>query len=64
MCGTCDKTSSKIEKNLVSISALGSKKTVTCMKKSRSSHPEVFCKKRLLKILQNSQENTCVEVLF
>ena len=25
---------------------------------------EVFCKKMLLKILQNSQENTCVRVSF
>ena len=28
----------------------------------RSSHPEVFCKKLFLKMLQNSQENTCAEV--
>ena len=26
----------------------------------RSSPPEVFCKKKFLEILQNSQENTCV----
>ena len=30
----------------------------------RSSHPEVFCKKVFLKILQNSQENTCTRVTF
>ena len=28
----------------------------------RSSRPEVFCKKVLLEILQNSQENTCARV--
>ena len=27
--------------------------------RSRSSRPEVFCKKVFLKISQNSQENTC-----
>ena len=26
--------------------------------------PEVFCKKVFLKILQNSQENTCARVFF
>ena len=31
---------------------------------SRSSRPEVFCKKVFLKIFQNSQENTCVGVSF
>ena len=31
---------------------------------SRSSRPEVFCKKVLLKISQNSQENTRVRVSF
>ena len=31
---------------------------------ARNSHPEVFCKKVLLKILQYSQENTCVRVSF
>ena len=30
----------------------------------RSSRPEVFCKKVLLKISQNSQENTCAKVSF
>ena len=30
----------------------------------RSSRPEVFCKKSVLRILQNSQENTCVRVSF
>ena len=30
----------------------------------RSSHPEVFCKKDLLKISLNSLENTCVIVSF
>ena len=29
-----------------------------------SSRPEVFCKKSVLRILQNSQENTCVRVSF
>ena len=34
-------------------------------KTARSSHPEVFCKKKLfLKISQNSQENTCARVSF
>ena len=28
------------------------------------SRPEVFCKKVFLKILQNSQENTCAKVSF
>ena len=32
--------------------------------KCRSSRPEVFCKKVLLKISQNSQDNTCVRVSF
>ena len=27
--------------------------------KQRSSHPEVFCKKGVLRNSQNSQENTC-----
>ena len=31
---------------------------------SRSSHPEVFCKKVTLQILQNLQENTCASVSF
>ena len=31
----------------------------------QSSHPEVFCKKKVfLKISQNSQENTCARVSF
>ena len=30
----------------------------------RSSRPEVFCKKKFLEILQNSQENTCPRVSF
>ena len=30
----------------------------------RSSRPEVFCKKGVLKFLQNSKENTCVGSLF
>ena len=30
----------------------------------RSSRPEVFCKKVLLEIPQNSQENTCARVSF
>ena len=30
----------------------------------RSSRPEVFCKKVLLKISQNSQESTCARVFF
>ena len=29
-----------------------------------SSHPEVFYKNVLLKVLQNSQENSCAEVSF
>ena len=53
----------KPEKNLVSISSLGGKKQVN-EKKSRSSRPEVFCKKGFLKISQNSQENTCTGVSF
>ena len=32
--------------------------------RSRSSRPEVFCKKVFLKISQNSQENTCARVSF
>ena len=40
----------KNTKNLVSISSQGVKKTVKQMKKSRSSCPEVFCKKGVLKI--------------
>ena len=31
---------------------------------SRSSRSEVFCKKVLLEISQNSQENTCTRVSF
>ena len=31
---------------------------------NRSSRPEVFCKKVLLEILQNSQEDTCAMVFF
>ena len=31
---------------------------------SRNIRPDVFCKKLLLKILENSQENTCTEVFF
>ena len=31
---------------------------------SRSSHPEVFCKKLLLKLAQNSQESTCFVASF
>ena len=31
---------------------------------NRSSRPEVFCKKMLLEILQNSQEDTCARVYF
>ena len=31
---------------------------------NRSSRPEVFCKKVLLEILQNSQEDTCARVYF
>ena len=34
------------------------------MKRSRSSHPEVYVKKEFLKILQNSQKNTCAGVSF
>ena len=30
----------------------------------RNSPPEMFCKKDILKILENSQENTCVGVSF
>ena len=30
----------------------------------RSSRPEVFCKKGILKISQNLQENTCATVSF
>ena len=30
----------------------------------RSSRPEEFCKKDVLRILQNSQENTCARVSF
>ena len=30
----------------------------------RSSRPKVFCKKGILKILQNLQENTCATVSF
>ena len=30
----------------------------------RSSRPDVFCKKGVLKKLQNSHENTCVRVSF
>ena len=30
----------------------------------RSSRPEVFCKKSVLRILQNSQENICVSLIF
>ena len=43
---------------------LGDKKTVRQKKKSRSSCPEVFCKKEFLNILQNSQENTCAGISF
>ena len=32
--------------------------------KSRSRRPEVFCKKVILKISQNFQENTCARVSF
>ena len=31
---------------------------------SKSSRPEVFCRKALLKVMQNSQVNTRVEVSF
>ena len=30
----------------------------------RSSHPEVFCEKGVLKIWENSQEDTCARVSF
>ena len=32
--------------------------------KNRISCPELFCKKVFLKILQNSEENTCARVTF
>ena len=32
--------------------------------KSRSSCPELFCKKVFLKLPQNSQENTCARASF
>ena len=39
-------------------------KLATCLNKYRSSGPEVFCKKDILEVLQNSQENTCARVSF
>ena len=53
-----NKTCSKME-NLASISSLGGKKTIKQLKKSRSSRPEMLCKKQVQGILQNLQENTC-----
>ena len=49
--------------------SLFKKVAIFCIKKSkfgtlRSSPPEVFCKKVLLEMLQNSQENTCATVSF
>ena len=59
-----DKTCSKIEKNLVSISSLGGKRQLSEWKKFRSSRPELYCQKGFLKNLQNSLESTCTGVFF
>ena len=46
---------------LLAIMAILRKKihSIKSINKYRSSRPEVFCKKDVLKIPQNSQENTC-----
>ena len=46
------------------ISSLGGKKQLSGWNKSGSIHPEVFCQKGFLNILQNLQESTCTGVFF
>ena len=57
-----DKTCLKIRKNLVSISSMGRKKTVKRMQNPEAVIQRCSIKKAFLKILQNSQENTCAGV--
>ena len=47
------------------LTEIGGKRNIEIMlSKSRSSSPEVFCRKVLLEISQNSRENTCTRVSF
>ena len=55
----------KNRKNLISISSLGGKKNSKANRQSKSSSPEVFCNKGVLKTIANIRRKTpALESLF